>query len=146
MLVMEDIATHPDSSISEITARTGFPQSHVSTSVARFHARGIVETRTDPADGRRTLVRAAPDYVRRAGRRGTQSVNEAVAAALDDPDPIVIAEVVAALDRLADLLTPGVRDQMASLSRTPRRRTTTGDPRNADTNKTKGVGPKAKEK
>jgi DNA-binding MarR family transcriptional regulator len=79
MLLLEDIVTHPDSSIGEITARTGFPQSHVSTSVARFRERGIVEANADPSDGRRTLVHATPSYVRTASRRGTASADDAIA-------------------------------------------------------------------
>jgi DNA-binding MarR family transcriptional regulator len=47
-LILEDIGTHPNSTIGEITARTCFPQSHVSASVARFRERGAVETAVDP--------------------------------------------------------------------------------------------------
>src|SRR5690348_9614919 len=82
-LVLEDIATHPESSISEITARTGFPQSHVSSAVARFREQDIVVTHADPNDGRRTLVRATPSYVRRAARRGSVSADDAIATVLD---------------------------------------------------------------
>src|ERR1700722_297143 len=56
-MVVIDVAEHPDSAIGEITARTGFPQSHVSASVARLRELGAVHTTPDPADGRRTLVR-----------------------------------------------------------------------------------------
>ena len=86
-LVLEDIATHPGSAITEITARTGFPQSHVSSAVARFKQRGMVETWADPNDGRRTLVHAKPSYVRRAGRRRTDTVDRAIVAAVRDADP-----------------------------------------------------------
>lgn len=54
--VLVDIAENPDSSISDITARTGFPQSHVSTAVAQLRSAGAVHTRTDPKDARRTLA------------------------------------------------------------------------------------------
>ena len=35
-MVLADVFAHPGSSISEITARTGMPQSHVSETVARL--------------------------------------------------------------------------------------------------------------
>jgi DNA-binding MarR family transcriptional regulator len=104
MLVLEDVVTHPGSSISEITARTGFPQSHVSTTVARFRGRGMVETVADPADGRRTLVRATPAYVRTATRRSTASADGAIAQAFGVPDAEQASEVVATLDSLAERL------------------------------------------
>lgn len=49
--VLEDVIKHPASSISEIHQRTGFVQSHVSASVSRLKARGLVEAATDPSDG-----------------------------------------------------------------------------------------------
>src|SRR5580698_3064873 len=48
--VLLDVAANPGSSISEITARTGFPQSHVSTSVSTLRQFGGVRTEIDPQD------------------------------------------------------------------------------------------------
>jgi DNA-binding transcriptional ArsR family regulator len=106
MLVLEDVVSHPDSSISEITGRTGFPQSHVSNAVARFRERGIVDTHADPADGRRTLVRAEAGYVRSARRRAPGPADPAIAAALASAGPKVVRDVVAALELLAEHLVP----------------------------------------
>jgi DNA-binding MarR family transcriptional regulator len=103
-LVLEDIVTNPGSAISEITARTGLPQSHVSASVARFRDRGIVETFADPNDGRRTLVRATWSYVRAAGRRRSSSADDAIAAALEGTSAATKRKVLAALELLADEL------------------------------------------
>ena len=41
-LVLRDVFAHPDSSITDITGRTGLPQSYVSESVARLRDLGIV--------------------------------------------------------------------------------------------------------
>jgi DNA-binding MarR family transcriptional regulator len=112
-IVLEDVATHPGSSITEITTRTGFPQSHVSTCVARFKERGMVETRPDLNDGRRTLVHATSSYVRQARRRKTSAIDRAIADALGDADPEVVADVVAALETLAEHLIPDARDRVA---------------------------------
>ena len=35
-MILIHVAEHPDSSVGEIASRTGFPQSHVSASVARL--------------------------------------------------------------------------------------------------------------
>jgi DNA-binding MarR family transcriptional regulator len=100
-LILEDIATHPSSTIGEITTRTGFPQSHVSASVARFRERGAVETEVDPDDGRRTLVRLHPDFLRSTAERGAVPVEEALSEALDISDARVLAEIIATLESLA---------------------------------------------
>jgi DNA-binding MarR family transcriptional regulator len=103
-LIVTDIAESPGGSIGEIAARTGLPQSYVSTSVARLRDRGAVETATDPRDGRRTLVRLTEAIPARAARRGAVSIDGALAqeAGLEDP-----AEVVAALE----MLLAGLRRQ-----------------------------------
>jgi DNA-binding MarR family transcriptional regulator len=119
-LVLQDIATHPGSSIGEITTRTGFPQSHVSNLVARFRSLGIVETTADPRDGRRTLVSATGELVRRASRRATSSIDADIAAALDDP--AALERALSALRTLEELLIPDARARMAEIAeRTPRK-------------------------
>src|SRR6476661_8473254 len=57
LIVASDIAAHPDTAVGEIAARTGLPQSQVSTAVARLKEAGAVVTQNDPADRRRLLVR-----------------------------------------------------------------------------------------
>ncbi|WP_210407891.1 winged helix DNA-binding protein [Allokutzneria sp. NRRL B-24872] len=99
--VMIDVFEHPDSSVSEITARTGFPQSHVSASVARLREAGVLLTTTDPGDRRRTLVRQAPDVPARAAKFLKSTVDDAVAESLGLDDP---SEVVELLEKLAELV------------------------------------------
>jgi DNA-binding MarR family transcriptional regulator len=100
--VLTDAIRHPDSSVTDIHARTGFVQSHVSVSVARLRERRLVQTIADPADGRRTLVRVTDDAIsaimRRAGRQVDTAIGEAVAG------PVEARRVVALLDELAELL------------------------------------------
>ena len=70
--VIEDALKNPGSPVSEIRARTGFAQSHVSESVARLKERGLIETFADPRDRRRTRVRLSGPLARRCshGRPG----------------------------------------------------------------------------
>jgi DNA-binding MarR family transcriptional regulator len=100
--VLTDAIRHPDSSVTDIHARTGFVQSHVSASVARLRERHLVQTMVDPADGRRTRVRvtdaAISAIMGRAGRQVDTAIGEAVTGAAE------ARRVVALLDELAELL------------------------------------------
>lgn len=105
-MVLVDVSEHPQSSISEITARTGFPQSHVSSSVARLREQGVLETWPDPADGRRTLVKLS-DEVRALRRRSRPApIDTALAAELGSSDPRELRPVMEALDVLGERLIP----------------------------------------
>jgi hypothetical protein len=99
--VLVDVLSHPGSSITDITARTGFPQSHVSASVARLRDQSVLVTAVDPGDRRRTLVRPAPGVVRRGARRASVPIDATVAKALGTDDQGQVAEVVAALELVA---------------------------------------------
>ncbi len=112
-LVLVDIAYHPGSSITEITARTGFPQSHVSASVAKLRDVGAVETSTDPSDRRRTLVRATPAAIEAGARVGLVPVEEILGRELPDDRAGDVAQAVAALELLVRLLAPEVLGQAA---------------------------------
>jgi len=107
-----DIGSHPESSISEITERTGFPQSHVSASVAKLRGLGVVETEADPSDRRRTLVRMAPAFVRRMVQRAPDPIDETIARVLGSDYEDELAEVLAALEFLGERLTPKVWARM----------------------------------
>lgn len=91
-LVLGDVLTHPGSSISETTARTGFPQSYVSKSVSRLRGLRVVETVADRGDGRRTLVRPTRTAVRRIGQRATAPFEATLLDALGTDDPTVVAD------------------------------------------------------
>jgi DNA-binding transcriptional ArsR family regulator len=106
-LVLRDVFAHPDSSISDVTARTGLPQSYVSESVARLRNQGIVETSADPSDGRRTLVRVAPGHPRTVVAKGSVCVDAALADALGEPaGGAAIVQVIGTLSDIAARLTP----------------------------------------
>ena len=102
--VLEDVLVHRGATISALVGRTGFVQSHVSQSVTRLHARGLVDTSVDPADRRRTMVRPTPIAVEKVVDRGARSIDTALAAVL--PDPAAAARAAALLDELATLLLP----------------------------------------
>ena len=97
--VIEDALKHPDSPVTEIKARTGFAQSHVSESVARLKERGLIETAHDPADRRRTRVRLSDKARRAVLARAGRSADEVIARAVPESE-----RVTALLDELADLL------------------------------------------
>ncbi|WP_043813380.1 MarR family winged helix-turn-helix transcriptional regulator [Allokutzneria albata] len=105
-LVLADVMDNPDSSVSEITRRTGFPQSHVSAAVARLRDEGVLVTDHDPKDRRRTLVRPHADVPARAAQRASVPIDDTVAAALGTDDPRVLTEVLQALETLARRFPP----------------------------------------
>jgi DNA-binding MarR family transcriptional regulator len=104
-MVLIDVGEHPDSSVGEIATRTGFPQSHVSASIARLREFGVLETSVDPRDRRRTLTRVAPGIAKRS-QRAAVPVDSVLATALRSSDPTDVKEVIEALDELAARLMP----------------------------------------
>jgi len=106
-----DAVYHPNSSITEITERTGFTQSVVSEAVARLRKIGVLESEPDPADRRRTIVRATP-ALREVGRTAPEfPVDALLAKALAAGQQAHVGEALAALELLARLLTPEVFDE-----------------------------------
>jgi DNA-binding MarR family transcriptional regulator len=91
----------------KIVARTGFPQSHVSTAVGRLREAGAVDTVTDPADRRRTLVRITHGTFVSVATHTEAGVEDIVAEALGADDPQVVAQVMEALELLAGRLLSG---------------------------------------
>jgi DNA-binding MarR family transcriptional regulator len=100
------VFAHPDSSVSDVTDRTGMPQGYVSECIARLRDTGLVETTTDPSDGRRTLVRFSSGHVRTIVAKGTVAVDATLGRALSESDPDKLAQIVVALSTLAERLRP----------------------------------------
>ncbi|MFJ8045531.1 MarR family transcriptional regulator [Kitasatospora sp. NPDC096147] len=102
--VISDVYQHPASAVQDIRVRTGFAQSHVSTSVARLRERGLLDAALDPSDGRRTLLTAsalARTYIRtQVARPAEPLIAKAVAT------PAHAQRVTELLDELATLLLP----------------------------------------
>jgi DNA-binding MarR family transcriptional regulator len=102
LAVIEDVLRHPDSTLREIQTRTGFAQSHVSTSVARLRSRGTLHTSPDPHDGRKLRVRVPADTMRMIMNRAHRDVDQVIADAV--PEAGQAQRVLALLDELAGLL------------------------------------------
>jgi DNA-binding MarR family transcriptional regulator len=103
LIVLSDIVENAGTTISEITARTGMPQSQVSTAVARLKTAGSIVTGPDAHDRRRMLIRRAPTISPRVAEVRGQSIDEALVAALGDDKHL--REIKAALDLLAKHLS-----------------------------------------
>ncbi len=104
--VLLDIGANPGSSITDITLRTGFPQSHVSTSVIKLRELGFVRTEVDPRDRRRTLVWVVPEAVKQASSRITSTADAAIGRSMGNPSAAEVAEVIGALEMVAERLGP----------------------------------------
>ncbi|GAB3101844.1 MarR family transcriptional regulator [Isoptericola nanjingensis] len=101
LVVASDIADHPDTTVSEIVARTALPQSQVSSAVARLREAGSIETVTDPGDRRRALVRQAAQASERVAQVRAAGIDEALVAALGPDDTHRLPEVSQALEVLS---------------------------------------------
>jgi SAM-dependent methyltransferase len=97
--VMTDVFGHAGTSITEIAERTGFPASHVETSVATLRDRGAVTTAADPDHPGRVLVR--PGARHGAADRAAARADERLAAAAGIQDPGQAKEIVGTLEMLA---------------------------------------------
>jgi DNA-binding MarR family transcriptional regulator len=105
-LVARDVLAHPGSSVTEIAARTGLPQSYVSESVDRLRKQGFAETVVDPSDRRRTLVRVSAKQSRAVARMAAVSADAALAEALGERDPRRATEIIEQLSAIADRIRP----------------------------------------
>ncbi|MFE3022925.1 MarR family winged helix-turn-helix transcriptional regulator [Nocardia tengchongensis] len=114
LVVLSDVLGHPGTTISEVAARTGLPQSAVSGAVARLRETGSVVAETDPHDRRRSLLEAARDISGRVAEVRATTIDDAVATALGGDDGI--DEVIAALELLSRRLhirPDGPADQLS---------------------------------
>ena len=119
-MVLVDVHEHPGSTIGQIVERTGFPQSHVSSAVARLRDDGLLVTETDAHDRRRTIVAPSPAAAarRNAAKAALPPIDHALGAALVEslgPEGAAhLPEAIEALETLARLLTPAANTPAAS--------------------------------
>ncbi|MEU1669653.1 helix-turn-helix domain-containing protein [Streptomyces sparsogenes] len=106
LIAASDIAAHPGTTVGDIAARTGLPQSQISTAVARLKEAGSITTAPDPADRRRVLISPAAEPSARVQQVRATTIDAALAAALGTDDPGRLREVTGALEVLARHLTP----------------------------------------
>jgi DNA-binding MarR family transcriptional regulator len=115
-LILLDVVANSGTSISEIVARTGFPQSLVSSTVANLKQIGVLDSEADPADRRRTLVTVtsmANDRARNSPAAAAP-VDQTLADAMPGAGADEVAEVVEALELLARHLMPNLLDSVAT--------------------------------
>lgn len=104
LIVMRDLLTHPASSITDITARTGLPQSYVSESVNKLRVKGIATTSADPADRRRTLVRLSARHLEQVERQSARDADAALRRSLGDLDDVRSEQLIGMLAELVGRL------------------------------------------
>jgi len=104
LIVMRDVLASPRSSITDITARTGLPQSYVSESVNKLRIKGIAEITTDAADRRRTLVTLTATHLDQVARHSARNADEVLRNALGEVDDASAEQIIALLADLANRL------------------------------------------
>ncbi|MHA7987710.1 MarR family transcriptional regulator [Rathayibacter sp. CAU 1779] len=103
LVVATEIAMYPGTTVAEVTARTGLPQSQVSEAVSQLVTAGSVEAGRDPDDGRRTLLRPARRVSSRVAEVRAGSVDGVVAELVGETD---LRRVMDALEFLSAKLSP----------------------------------------
>ncbi|MGH3301093.1 MAG: MarR family winged helix-turn-helix transcriptional regulator [Streptosporangiaceae bacterium] len=101
LIVMRDVLVHPGSSITDITARTGLPQSYVSESVNKLRVKGVAQINADPADRRRTLVSLTATHLDQVARHSARGADDLLRMALADLADDSAHQVIAMLTDLA---------------------------------------------
>jgi MarR family 2-MHQ and catechol resistance regulon transcriptional repressor len=105
LIVMYDLLDHGPSTITDLAERTGYVQSRVSSAVAGLCERNWTQTRSDPTDGRRTIVYVPDEVQRRARQVQARNANEEVLQPLLAELPARRREaIIRALTDLHDLL------------------------------------------
>ena len=102
LAIIEDVASHPVTSVGEIAARTRLAQSFVSRVVATLREAGVFVTAPDSVDRRRSLVSIDPaTRIQLFRDRGTRPIAEELARVLPGRDPEAIARAAELLEELA---------------------------------------------
>jgi MarR family 2-MHQ and catechol resistance regulon transcriptional repressor len=105
LIVMYDLLDHGPSTITELAERTGYVQSRVSSAVVGLCERTWVKTRSDPTDGRRTIVYVPEDVQLEARQVQARKADEEVLQPLLAELPARRREaIIRALTDLYDLL------------------------------------------
>jgi MarR family 2-MHQ and catechol resistance regulon transcriptional repressor len=107
LILMGDLLDNPPSTITSLADRTGYAQSRVSTAISSLVKRGWAQTRSDPADGRRTLVFVPDDIRRDAHEFRANSEAHTFDHLLAGRSPARRRAVIAALEELLE----GLREQ-----------------------------------
>lgn len=103
MTVAADIEEHPNSTVSQIAARTEFPQSQVSAAAARLHAAGATQVVADPDDRRRSRITMNPEASDRVRHVRATTIAPTLVA-LCDGDRERARRIEALLESLGDEL------------------------------------------
>ncbi len=108
LIVMHDLLDNGPSTITALSGRTGYAQSRVSTSVFGLRHRGWVKTRSDPADGRRTIAYVSDEVLERARQIKERRAEDEVLGPLLAGVPKGRREtIITALQELHDALRGG---------------------------------------
>ena len=105
LIVMYDLLDHGPSTITDLAERTGYVQSRVSSAVVGLCERNWAQTRSDPSDGRRTIVYVPQEAQRQARQVQARNATGEVLHPLLAELPARRREaIVSALTDLHDLL------------------------------------------
>ncbi|MDP9091628.1 MAG: MarR family winged helix-turn-helix transcriptional regulator [Actinomycetota bacterium] len=100
--VIGELLAQRFSTITELASRTGYAQSRISKAVAALREQGLVGTRVDQADRRRSVVYLLDSAEEAASRESPTSGDQVLRELLGGVDVLRRAEIVAAVQTLVD--------------------------------------------
>jgi DNA-binding MarR family transcriptional regulator len=105
LAVIEDVARHPDITISEISHDTGLAQSRVSTIVRDLTSEGVLVQRKVPPDRRQTRVRLDPKAESQTfDEFGARPVDDVLSGAVPHLSPDEVAHLLLLLEEVLQML------------------------------------------
>jgi DNA-binding MarR family transcriptional regulator len=105
LAIVENVARHPDSAITEIARSTGLAQSRVSRVVQDLSTEGVLQFWKDPRDRRQTLVRLDPEIRQQTLEDySSRTIAQALTEATPQLSPAQRERASQLLAELADLL------------------------------------------
>lgn len=111
LAILENVARHPNSTISEISRSTGLAQSRVSKVVRELSEEGVFQHSKDPNDRRQTRVQLDAKVQRQTFEdHGSRPIDEALSDAVPHLDAAGVKRVKELLAELSGLLAEKTKD------------------------------------
>jgi DNA-binding MarR family transcriptional regulator len=104
MAILQRVVNHEGASLKELSRAVGLAHSTVSGIVDRLESKGLLERRTDPADGRVTSIHSAAVVRKFVAERLAELSRGPLQRALEPASTVERAQIAEAIRRLRELL------------------------------------------
>lgn len=106
LAILDDLLLNGRSAVREITDRTGFAQSHVSSTLAKLTERGAITWEKNPRDARSRWADLAPRERARLEQAAATRVEDALAEQLGPKEAEKLVKLLARAAKILDVKKP----------------------------------------